>query len=95
MIRVIRFTANWCAPCATFAPIFENVQLQFANSGVSFSVVDIDKQPEIARQYGVKAIPTTIIEQRGKVLSQLPGVYSLDSLKSIINETIKKNKLLS
>lgn len=55
---VVRFTADWCGPCRNMKPVFEEVAL--ANPTVKVYVIDIDKDEETAKEFGIKAIPTLL-----------------------------------
>lgn len=59
---VIDFFATWCGPCKTIAPIFDALASAESQPGkLAFLKVDVDAQPEIAKQYGVSAMPTFLI----------------------------------
>ena len=50
------FYADWCGPCKTIAPIFEQLATSHSQPGrLAFSKVNVDSQADIARQYGVSA----------------------------------------
>lgn len=53
---VAKFTAKWCHPCKRIAPIFAEYSLEFTD--VKFVELDIEKLPDVARQYRVQAYPT-------------------------------------
>lgn len=55
---VVRFTADWCQPCQTLKPIFEQVAL--ANPTVKVYIIDVDKDKETAVDFGVRGIPTLL-----------------------------------
>ena len=60
--KVLAFTASWCVPCQRAKPAL--IQIQAA--GVGVQIIDIDKQPELARQYGVTSVPTFFVYVCGK-----------------------------
>eukprot|EP00741_Cyanophora_paradoxa_P021903 tig00021428_g21143.t1 len=69
---VIDFSASWCGPCRTVAPMFEKMSTEFP--GVKFAKVDIDECQELALQYSVSAVPTFTFLVNGKqVESQVRG----------------------
>ena len=72
MVKIIRFTADWCAPCKMLAPLMDRVQSQLP--GVVFETVNIDKQSDRAAAAGVRNIPLVIIEKDGEVVDRIPGV---------------------
>lgn len=83
---VVKYTANWCAPCRMMAPIFEALSKEIKN--VKFSELDVDKTPEIAAKFTVMSIPTFMIFKDGKQIKTLVGGMSKEKLKSEI-ESVK------
>lgn len=51
---VVRFTADWCAPCKAFAPVFDTLA---EKSGDNYIVVDVEDHPDVAQRYNVRSIP--------------------------------------
>ena len=81
---VKRFTASWCGPCRTLAPIVERVQS--TSPGVRFETIDVDEQSDTAARYGIRSVPTIVLERDGVEVTRLRGVQNESTLKSIINE---------
>ncbi|MHB9091559.1 MAG: thioredoxin, partial [Chloroflexota bacterium] len=69
---LVDFWAEWCGPCRMVAPVVE--QLAQENAG-HFKVVkvDVDKNPETPRQYGIMGIPTLILFKDGKAAERIVG----------------------
>ena len=65
-IAVVDFYATWCGPCKMFGPVFEEVSKE---SNINFVKVDVDKENDIARRYGVMTIPTVILFKNGTWVS--------------------------
>ena len=63
------FTATWCGPCKAFKPIMNEV----AGEGHSVQFIDVDKQQNIAVQYGVRSVPTVVIEENGNEVDRFIG----------------------
>ena len=61
---IVDFWAPWCGPCRTLGPIIEKV-VNDANGAVRLVKIDIDKNPSIAGQLGVKSIPAVIAFKDG------------------------------
>jgi len=83
MKRVIRFTANWCAPCKTYEPIFNEVVNTSPNTVPL--VVDVDKNPTLAKKYNVKSVPATALEVNGEFRGLRAGVMTREELKTFID----------
>jgi thiol-disulfide isomerase/thioredoxin len=61
-VKVLAFTASWCVPCQRAKPAL----VQIKASGVDVQIIDIDKQPELARQYGVSSVPAFFVYVCGR-----------------------------
>jgi thioredoxin 1 len=72
MIKVTRFTAEWCSPCRALAPVIEDIKSQ--NSDVEFQTIDIDEDPETVSKYGIRAVPVVLIENNGIETNRFIGV---------------------
>ena len=51
-----------------------------AQAGYAVERINIDKQPELARRYGVRAIPCCIIVERGREIDRVTGVTTIERL---------------
>ena len=55
------FSATWCGPCKQFKPIMEEI----AGDGYSIEFIDVDNEQNKAEKYGVRSVPTVVIEDNG------------------------------
>lgn len=76
---VLKFTAVWCGPCRSFTPIVEAVAKNHPD--IEFVEVDVDKAPELAAQWGIRSIPTTIGFKDGVKAFQFLGAVSANDLE--------------
>lgn len=91
MINVIRFTASWCSPCRALAPIMDEIKSQMtSNTDVRFSVIDVDQDRESAIRYGVRSVPTVIIENNGTLVNQMVGVKTKSEYINAISNATNK-----
>jgi thioredoxin 1 len=84
MIEVKKFEASWCGPCKALKPIFENVASKY--NDVNFSYVDVDENFELASKYGIRSVPTVVIEKNGKEVQRFSGVQSELAYINAIND---------
>ena len=82
--KAIRFTAPWCGPCKAYAPMFENVSKEITDW--EFETVDIDKNPELATQYSIRSIPTTVFLMDEHTVAKVTGVLQPKALKEKLEE---------
>ncbi|GAA5096653.1 thioredoxin [Bartonella acomydis] len=82
---VVDFWAHWCGPCKMIAPILDEISAEMQNQ-VKIAKVNIDENPELATQYGVRSIPTLLMFKGGNVSSNIVGA----SPKARISEWIKE-----
>jgi len=82
---LVDFYATWCGPCKMMGPILEGVAKEIGDDAKILKV-DIDKNMDAAREYGVRSVPTLILFKEGKILWRQAGV----SQKNVLVETIQK-----
>ena len=66
------FSATWCGPCKAFKPVMQEI----ASDGYFVEFIDVDKEENKAQRYGIKSVPTVVIEQGGKEVSRFTGALS-------------------
>lgn len=83
--EVLDFTAKWCGPCQSVAPMVERLH----RKGYPIRKIDIDKSPELARKYGVQSIPQFILVIDGKPAKRLIGPQSEKTLINLMAQIPK------
>jgi thiol-disulfide isomerase/thioredoxin len=81
-MKLLQFTAPWCAPCKGMAPMVEKA---VQTTGVEFEKIDIEESPELTAKYQIRGVPAFIIlSSEGQVLGKKVGSLSLTSLMEFV-----------
>lgn len=77
---LVDFYADWCGPCKMMAPIIDELAKEY-DGIIKIGKLDVDDNPDTAKQYRVMSIPTMIIYKNGEVVDTLVGVVAKNALK--------------
>ncbi|HEY3252234.1 MAG TPA: thioredoxin [Ignavibacteria bacterium] len=69
---LIDFWAVWCGPCKMIAPFIEEIAKEY-DGKVKVGKLDVDNNPNVSMQYGIRSIPTLLFFRDGKVADQILG----------------------
>lgn len=83
---VVDFWAPWCGPCRMQAPILEQLAGEVDEDELRIYKMDVDENPNTARQFGIMSIPTLLFKKDGQVVKQVAGVHTKDQIKAILAE---------
>lgn len=76
---LVDFHATWCGPCKTLAPILDQLKSK-KGEALRILKIDVDKNPAIADQLGIRGVPTLIYYKNGKQIWRKSGVIPLPEL---------------
>ncbi len=76
---VVDFWAEWCGPCKMIGPSLEEISGELAGK-VKIAKLNIDENPEIAAQFGVRSIPTLMMFKDGAVADMKVGALPKTAL---------------
>lgn len=80
---VVDFWAEWCAPCRQIGPALEELSEQYAGK-VKIVKVNVDENPSLPAQLGVRGIPALFMFKDGEVISNKVGAAPKAALQSWI-----------
>jgi thioredoxin 1 len=83
-LAVIDFSASWCGPCRSYAPVF--AASAASNSDVAHLKVDIDAAPNLAGAFAVQSVPTTVFVRDRVVIGSISGALPPRRLAALMVE---------
>lgn len=82
---LVDFWAPWCVYCRRIAPAYEKIAQQYADRLV-VAKVDIDKNPDLARQERIEVIPTLVLYHKGEALGSIVAPESKARIDEFLAE---------
>lgn len=81
---LVDFTADWCGPCKSMAPILKQLKAELKDS-ISIIKINVDTNPALAAKYQVQGVPTFIVFKQGKQTWRQSGMQSVSQFKQAIS----------
>lgn len=78
---IVDFFGTWCMPCKMLKPIVEKVAKEY---DCKLATIDVDDNPELAKQFGILSIPNLRIFKDGKEINSSVGLISENKLIELI-----------
>lgn len=69
---LVDFWAEWCGPCRMVGPIVEELAGEYDGKAV-IGKVDVDANPNVSAEFGIRSIPTLLIFKNGEVVDKQVG----------------------
>jgi thioredoxin len=84
---VVDFWADWCGPCKVLAPVLEEAVA--ARDDLVLAKVDVEANPNLANEYGIRGIPAVKAFRNGHVVAEFVGAQSRASVDAFLDELTK------
>ena len=79
---LLDFWAPWCGPCQMVLPIVEEIAAE--RPDIKVGKINVDENPELAKQFKVMSIPTLIVMEKGEVVKRAVGARSKDGILELL-----------
>jgi len=76
---LIDFYADWCGPCRMLSKQLEKYQEEITE--VNVIKINVDTEPDLAQEFGVRSIPTLVYMEEGEVVDKTTGLKQVNELK--------------
>lgn len=84
---IVDFYATWCGPCQRTAPILAGIAAKYKGK-IDVYKVDIDKQEELAKAFGISSIPALLfIPLKGQPQMSV-GAMGEEEMEHYINDAL-------
>ena len=80
---LLDFWATWCGPCQMIAPVLEEIAAD--REDVTIGKIDVDKEMELAIQFGIVSIPTLIVMDKGEQVGKLIGFRPKADIEKLLD----------
>ncbi len=84
---LVEFGTEWCAPCKQLLPALNEIAAEMA-AQIKVVQVDLDQNPSVAAELGVRGIPALFIYKNGQPIAQKSGALPKSALVDWITSTI-------
>lgn len=84
---LVDFWAQWCGPCKMIGPVLEEISNE--RDDIVIAKMDIDENPEVPTNFGVRSIPTILIFKGGESVATTMGAKPKAQLTSWIDGALQ------
>ncbi len=79
---LVDFYADWCGPCQIQGQILEELVVE--DDAATVVKVNVDQNADLARQFGVRSLPTLLIFRDGRNVARHVGLATKEQVKAAL-----------
>lgn len=81
-MKILKFYADWCAPCKVLGKALDNAKLP-----IPITEVDVEENPDMVKEFGIRSVPAVILlTDNGNEMRRWVGVFDINELKEAISQ---------
>ena len=84
---LVDFWAEWCGPCKMIGPIVEEIANEYAGR-IKVGKMNVDLNPVVPPQYGIRSIPSLLIFKDGAVSDQIVGAVPKNNITEVLDRVL-------
>ena len=81
-LSLVDFYADWCGPCRMVLPIVDEIAEE--RGDLLVGKINVNDNPDLAREFGVLSIPTLVVMKNGKVVNRVSGARSKAQILELV-----------
>jgi len=85
---LVDFWAEWCGPCRKVAPVLDEIAASELGQKVQIVKLNIDENPNTARDYGIMSIPTLTVFKNGEPVQSVLGVQPKRTIVKMLENAL-------
>ena len=82
-LALLDFYADWCGPCRMVLPIVDEIASE--REDLFVGKINVNDNPDLAREFGVISIPTLIVMKDGKIINRSSGAKNKAKILKMIS----------
>lgn len=85
---LVDFSAKWCGPCKAAVPLLRDIKAEYEGEA-EVVAVDIDREPELSKRYGIRGVPTFLLFKDGELIETKIGASSRSDFCAMIDRSLE------